>query len=81
MTRLPNPPDLLAFSGRVGAAIRARRLRLKLSVAAAADKAGLPASTWYRYEAGRCLELDRLPIIASALGCRVHALLKEAAAE
>jgi len=65
------------YSGRVGAIIRRRRLRKKLTVEQAADRAGMPTSTWYHAEAGRHLTLQRLPAIAEALGCKPRSLLPE----
>lgn len=63
------------FTERVAAQVRARRLRKKLTVEEAARAAGVPAPTWYHFEAGRSLTLERLPAIAAALGCTPRALL------
>ena len=73
--RPPNKPDLSTFPARVGAAIRARRERLKNSGDEAAAAAGVPRATWYAFEAGRSLTLQQLPRIAKALGCKVRALI------
>jgi transcriptional regulator with XRE-family HTH domain len=71
----PCKPQAPTFAGRIGAAIRARRLRQKLCVEAAGRAAGVPASTWYHWESGRSLPLSALPRIARALGCSSRSLL------
>lgn len=77
MTRPLKDLEPATYTQHVGAAIRRRRLRKKLSVEAAAEAAGIPAPTWYAVEAGRSLTLDRLPAIAAALGCKTATLLPE----
>lgn len=79
MTPRPaHDPDLRTFVGRVGAEIRRRRLRRRLSLKDAAAKIGVPAPTWYAWEAGRYgPPLARLPAIATALGCPVRSLVPE----
>jgi len=67
--------DTSTFIGQIGAEIRRRRERAKLTVVEAAAAAGVPAPTWYHWEAGRYLPLDRLPAIAGALGCKVRMLI------
>lgn len=75
--RPPKKPDVSTFPGRVGAAIRARRERLKKSGDEAAAAAGVPRATWYAWEAGRSLTLQQLPRIAKALACKVRLLLPD----
>ena len=65
------------FTQRAGALIRARREALKLTGDEAAAKAGVPRATWYHFEAGRHLRLERLPQIAKALRCKVRALIPD----
>lgn len=67
----PNPSTL---SEAVGAGIRQRRLKKGLTAEQAAAAAGVPAPTWYHFEAGK-LTIDRLPAIAEALGCSLRSLL------
>lgn len=76
----PTPPgrppvERDTFTGRVGAIVRAKREAKKLSVDRAAGRAGVPASTWYAFESGRHLTLERLPAIAKVLGCKVRLLI------
>jgi transcriptional regulator with XRE-family HTH domain len=61
--------------GRIGAEIRRRRERKKLSVQQAADAAGVLAPSWYQWESGRHIPLDRLPAIAYALHCKARDLI------
>lgn len=77
MARPSKPVDEGSFVGRIGAEIRRRRERKKLDVAEAALRAEVPPPTWYNWESGRHLPLDRLPSIAAALGCKVRALLPD----
>jgi transcriptional regulator with XRE-family HTH domain len=67
--------DTSTFRGKVAERIRARRTALGLSVEDAAGRAGVAAPTWYHWEAGHHLRLDRLPAIAAALGCSVKAMM------
>jgi transcriptional regulator with XRE-family HTH domain len=67
--------DPHTYAERVGAAIRARRLALGISVEAAAVASGIAASSWYAIEQGHKLSVDRLPLIAAALKCRPAKLL------
>ena len=73
----PKEIDTSTFTGQVAAEIRRRREKKKLTVAAAAEAAGVPAQTWYHWEQGYALPLERLPAIAAALGCQVRALIQE----
>ena len=75
MARPLEPIDTAGFAGQIGARIRARRLKLRLSVEDCAGRAGAPVPTWYNWETGRHLALDRLPAIAEALNCRPRTLL------
>lgn len=75
MARPAKPQNETTFAGQVGAIIRKKRLAKKLSVEQAAQKAGVPAPTWYHWESGRHLPLDALPIVAAALGCTARSLV------
>ena len=75
MARPSKPPNVKTFMGRIGAEIRRRRARKKLSVQQAADAAGVLAPSWYQWESGRHLPLERLPAIARALGCTPRDLI------
>jgi transcriptional regulator with XRE-family HTH domain len=70
-----DPQD--SFVGRIGQRIRTRRERRKLSVADAATAAGVSEPAWYHWEAGRHLQVDRLPAIAAALACKIRALIPD----
>lgn len=75
MPRPRKPVDQSTFAGQVGARIRARRLKLRLEVAQAAERAGVSVPGWYHWEDGRHLPLDALPRVAEALECSVRSLL------
>ena len=78
MARPANEPDTGTFAGRVGALFRKRREAVRLSVEQAAELAGVPASTWYRWEQGSNIpRMDRLPDIAQALKCSPRQLVPE----
>lgn len=77
MARPPSTIDDSTFVGQIAAEIRRRREKKKLSVEEAAAKAGAPTPTWYNWEKGRHLPLDRLPAIATALGCKVRVLIPD----
>jgi transcriptional regulator with XRE-family HTH domain len=77
MARPPSPIDDSTFVGQIAAEIRRRREKKKLTVEQAAAAAGAPVQTWYHWEKGRHLPLDRLPAIAQALGCKVRALIPD----
>ncbi len=66
-------PD--SYAQQVGAVIRRRRVRRKLTVEGAAAAAGIAAPTWYAIEHGRSLRVEGLPAIAAALDCKPSALL------
>lgn len=74
------PPKNLkprTFVERVGAGLRRRRERLKLSVEDAAAAAGVSAPAWYHFESGKDLRLAHLPAVAKALRCKVRTLIPE----
>lgn len=75
--RHAKPQDLTKFSGRVGAEIRRRRERAKLTGEEAAALAGASKPAWHHWEAGRHLPLERLPDIARALRCKVRQLIPD----
>lgn len=70
-------PDETTFVGKIAAGIRRRRRKQYASAEAAALAAGVPVQTWYHWEQGRSLPLDRLPLIAQTLNCKPRALLPE----
>ena len=75
---MPRPlkaSDSTTYAARIGAIIRSRRLKANLSVAEAAARARVPAPTWYHFEAGVSLTVERLPAIAAALRCSPRSLL------
>lgn len=71
--------DLSTYSGRLGAAIRARREAIGMSVAdLAAMLPDVTASAIYQWEAGRhSPPADLFPVIAAALKTRVRKLMPE----
>ena len=69
MSRQAKEPDTSTFVGKISAEIRRRREGKKLLVAVAAATAGVPPTTWYRWEKSEGLPLDALPAIAKAVGC------------
>ena len=75
--RPANPVDTTTFAGRLGANIRARRLRRKLSTIACARAAGVSHSTWCRWETGDLPAMLHLDAIAAVLRCRPKDLLPE----
>jgi transcriptional regulator with XRE-family HTH domain len=77
MARPSKQQDLKTFVGRIGAEIRRRREERKLTVEQAAAKAGAPVPTWYHWESGSHLPLDRLPAIAKALRCTPRDLIPD----
>ena len=74
MGRPPKSLEPRTYAERVGAVIREKRTKRRLSVADAAGRAGVPEPTWYHFEAG-IVTLDRLPAIAAALSCSPRSLL------
>lgn len=71
----PHTESPSTFVGRIGARIRARREELDQTVQQAATDAKVAVPTWYHWEAGRHLQIHRLPAIAKALRCRVVDLI------
>lgn len=74
---MPKPAldvDKTTFLGQVSAEIRRRRLRKFARAEEAAEAAGVPTPTWYRWESGQP-NLACLPIVAQALGCSPRLLL------
>jgi transcriptional regulator with XRE-family HTH domain len=61
--------------GRLGGVLRAARLKRKLSVEDVAQRAGVPAQSWYGWELGNCApRYARLGPIARALGISAERL-------
>jgi transcriptional regulator with XRE-family HTH domain len=75
MARPLNAIDESDLPGQVGARIRARRLKLKLSVEEAAERAGVSTPGWYHWEKGERMPLSALRTAAEALGCKMRSLL------
>src|SRR5688572_5851579 len=81
--RQTSPPDLTTFNGRVGALLRERRERLKMSVDELRDKlkaAGYQASefTIYTWERGRgSVPVAALPYLAAALKTSTRKLIPD----
>lgn len=71
----PHTPSPSTFVGQIGARIRARRVELDRTVEEAAKAAKVAVPTWYHWEAGRHLQIQRLPAIAKALQCDVVDLI------
>jgi transcriptional regulator with XRE-family HTH domain len=77
-SRVP-PSSATAFVRALGAAVRARRLRLKQTCAGLAKRSGLSESAIVQVEAGDPgLDLLRLVAIAEALEIPVRTLLRRA---
>jgi DNA-binding transcriptional regulator YiaG len=79
MPRTAHEPDTSTYKGRVAAQIRRRRERAKLSVAEAAQRAGVPVQTWYHWEQGRTLPVEALATVARALRCQPKHLVPDVA--
>ncbi len=71
----PQPVDSDAFLVGIGNIIRETRKRKGLSVEHCATAANVAAPTWYHFESGRSIGLDKLPHIAAALGVKVAKLI------
>ncbi len=73
----PEPPavDSDAFLVAVGALIRETRVSKGLSAVQCAKAANVARPTWYHFESGRSIGLDKLPHIAAALGVKAFELL------
>jgi transcriptional regulator with XRE-family HTH domain len=66
--RRENPPNEVTYAGRLGAAVKARRKKLGISVAELADALGVSEATIYDWEKGRrTLDINYMPAIAFAL--------------
>lgn len=74
MPRPTLPVDTSSFTGQVSAEIRRRRLAKFPIAEDAAQRAGVPIGTWYRWETGH-VTLEALPRIAKALRCSPRLLL------
>lgn len=75
MPRPAKEPDPKTFAGQVAARVRELRLKRRMSVEEAAQRAGIPVPSWYHCESGRHLSLERLPQLAKGLGCKVRTLI------
>ncbi len=73
--RPSKPVDEDTFAAGIGRIIRETRERKGLTVEHCADVAGVAVPTWYHFERGRSIGLDKLPLIATALGVKVVKLI------
>ncbi len=74
-----SPLDIEAFQKRFGEAVRCQRHLMKISQEELADRCGLHRTYISEIERGRkSASLRALLVIASALGCAPHFLIKEA---
>jgi DNA-binding XRE family transcriptional regulator len=71
----PPAVDSDAFLAAVGALIRETRVSKGLSAVQCAKAANVARPTWYHFESGRSIGLDKLPHIAAALGVKVGKLI------
>jgi transcriptional regulator with XRE-family HTH domain len=67
--------DLSTFAGQIGARIREFREKANLTSEQCAELANVAKSTWYHFESGRSIGLDKLPSIAVALGVKTRDLI------
>ena len=66
--RRANPPNDATYAGRLGAAVKARRQKIGMSVAEFADAVGVSEATIYDWEKGRrTLDINYMPAIAVVL--------------
>ena len=75
--RPQKPVESETFAAQIGKIIRATRERKKLTVEQCAEAANVSAPTWYHFESGRSIGLDKLPRIAAALGVKVRAIVPD----
>lgn len=73
--RPQKPVESDTFAASIGRLIRATREKKGLSVEACAAAAEVSPPTWYHFESGRSIGLDKLPRIAAALGVKVRAII------
>lgn len=73
--RPQKPVESTTFAGKIGKEIRSTRERKALSVEHCATAAEVSPPTWYHFESGRSIGLDKLPRIAAALSVSVRSLI------
>lgn len=71
------PVDADTFAAAIGKAIRAKREAKGLTVEQCAIAAEVAIPTWYHFERGRSIGLDKLPRIAGALGVKVRSIIPD----
>lgn len=67
--------NLTTFAGQIGARIRELRVKADLTADQCAEIAEVAKSTWYHFERGRSIGLDKLPSIALALKVKTRELI------
>jgi len=75
--RPSKPIEEDTFAAGIGRIIRETRERKGLTVEHCADVAGVAVPTWYHFERGRSIGLDKLPLIAAALRVSVRQLIPD----
>lgn len=76
MSARPSKQNLDTYTGRLGAAIKARRQRRRMTADEFAAAVPTSLATVYGWESGRKqVPVNLLPAIARALGVSIHTLL------
>jgi transcriptional regulator with XRE-family HTH domain len=75
--RPQKPVEADTFAAGIGRIIRAIRESKGLTVEECAATADVSIPTWYHFERGRSIGLDKLPRIAGAMGVRVKELIPD----
>jgi transcriptional regulator with XRE-family HTH domain len=75
--RPPKAVDTDKFAACIGVNIRRIREKKGLTVEQCATAAGVAAPTWYHFESGRSIGLDKLPLIAKALRAELNELFQD----
>jgi DNA-binding XRE family transcriptional regulator len=68
-------PALDCYAGAIGERIRAARIEKGYRADDLAYVAGVSRQAWYHFEKGRHMSIQKLPLIAAALGCTVRDLI------
>ena len=75
--RPSKPVEEDPFAAGIGRIIRETRDRKGLTVEHCETAANVAVPTWYHFERGRSIGLDKLPHIAAALGVKVAKLIPD----
>ncbi len=67
--------EATTFAAEIGKKIRETRERKAMTVEDCSLAAEVSIPTWYHFESGRSIGLDKLPRIAGALGVSVKSLI------